>query len=605
MKRALALILALTMVMALVACGGDKPTSSAPTSTPDKSATTSTPATPDKPAEPEKPAEPKIYKTYTTYTAANACAVVDQTTGSINIQQHIAGTLYKVLPVDGKAVLSPLMAAEEPIDVNGDGVTWDIKLRKDLKWENGDPINADTFVYTFKMILDPKLVLAKANGAASNYIKILNGSAYYSQGKEGAAPVAWEDVGVKKIDEYTIRITCDAQATKTLVMRHFASRLTTPVYEPLFKECLSADGTTSTYGSTADKVLSCGPYKLENWQVGAVREFVKNENYVRADLINMDGVKVTVLEDAGTALQMFDKGEIDYLVLDAAARETYGDDPRINITPTRKVQCIEFNIYNTEKPILKNENFRKALYYATNREEMAKLTDGVPSPGVVGARSTAKADGTKFRELAADAGYIPANYGYDPTLAKQLFDQAMKDEGLSTLELTLLSSSSATNSAYTEYLQETWQNIFGIDKFKLNINLLPSAQASSTRKSWKTNPNAYEIVLASWDLTGGDFNPIKALVPYTTGSTTGNAPYDAYTELNDLYNESQLPENRLDEDKQNEFALKMEKYMIDHAVVVPTINGVTYAMFADRVILPLDGWDIELGFGAEFADIAQ
>ena len=59
MKRALALILALVMTMALVACGGDKPTSSTPsnptTSTPGTTnPSTSTPGT-DKPAEPADP----------------------------------------------------------------------------------------------------------------------------------------------------------------------------------------------------------------------------------------------------------------------------------------------------------------------------------------------------------------------------------------------------------------------------------------------------------------------------------------------------------------------------------------------------------------------
>ena len=605
MKRIAAFILAVIMVMALVSCGGDKPSStpSNPTQS-EKPAEPSKPSEPSKPTEPEKPAEPKIYKSYSTATAANAYAGIAQSTADIDIQSRIAGTLYKVLPIDGKAVLSPLMADGEPIDVNGDGVTWDIKLKKDLKWENGDPINADTFVYSMKMALDPKLVMAKASGAASNYIKILNGSAYYQQGKEGNTPVAWEDVGFKKMDEYTVRVTCDAQATKTLVMRHFASRLTTPIYEPLFKECLSADGTTTTYGSTADKIMSCGPFKIKNWQVGAVREYEKNPNYVRADLVKLDGVKITVLEDSGAALQLFEKGEINSVTLNTAGKAKYGDDPRINIVPSRRVYCIEFNTYNTEKPILNNENFRKALYYATNRLEMSKLTDAIPSPGIVGARSTAQADGTKFRELGDQAGYLPANYGYDPALAKEYFDKAMQEAGLTSLEITLLGKSNEAE-AYSEYLQETWQNIFGTDKFKLSINLLPSSQASATRKAWKTNPNAYEIVLASWDLTAGDSSPIKALSPYTTSYSSRNAPYDSYTELNDLYAESQLPENRLDEAKQNEIALKMEKYMVEHAVAIPTVNGVSYNMFSDNVILPLESWDIELQWGTEFFDLAQ
>ena len=610
MKRALALILALTMVMALVACGGDKPTGSTPSSTPDKSATTSTPADPGKsteptqPTEPEKPAEPKIYKTYSTSTASNAFAAIAQTTGDIDIQTRISGTLYKTLPIDGKAVLSPLMADGEPIDVNGDGVTWQIKLKKDLKWENGEPINADTFMYSWKQVLDPKLVLGKASGVASNYIKVLNASAYYGQGKEGAAPVAWEDVGFKKIDEYTLQITCDAQATKVDVMRHFCSRATSPIYQPLWEQCLSADGATTTYGSSQDKIISSGPFKLTNWTIGAVREFEKNENYARADLVKLDGVKVTVVEDSGTAMQLFEKGEIYYLSMSTAALDKYGDDPRIVYNPARVVYNIEFNTRNTEKPIINNENFRKALYYATNREEMAKLTNSVPSTGIVGNRSTPSADGTTFRQMAAAAGYEPDNYGYDPVLAKQLFDTAMKEENLTSLELTLLCVS-GTADAYAEYLQENWKNVFGADKFKLNINGMPKTQNSAARKSWQTDPNGYEICFSTWDLTAGDRNAVKALAPFTETYSNRNAPYDVHTELNALYAESQLPENRLDQDKQNEYAMKMEQYIIEHAVVVPTVNTVSKVMYADNVIMPLENWDIDMGWGMEFADLAQ
>ena len=66
MKRILALILALVMTMALVACGGDKTTTSTPSTTTPSTSTPSTtepskPAeTPTTPTEPAKPAEPKI-----------------------------------------------------------------------------------------------------------------------------------------------------------------------------------------------------------------------------------------------------------------------------------------------------------------------------------------------------------------------------------------------------------------------------------------------------------------------------------------------------------------------------------------------------------------
>ncbi len=607
MKRALALILALVMVMALVACGGNKSTSS--TSTPGTSTpgtsnpstsnpSTSNPSTP----EPVTPAEPKILKMYLTTAPANAWSPASNTAASSDIQKLVSGTLYKTLPVDGKAVLSPVLADSEPVDVNGDGLTWNIAISPDAKWENGEQINADTFLYTFKMVLDPKLVFSNASTAGTNHLTIVNAAEYYGQGKEGAAAVAWEDVGFKKVDEMTIQVTVTTPVNATLVMRHFSNSTTAPVYQPLFEQCLSADGASSTYGSAQDKIISSGAFKASNWVDGAAYEFVKNENFARADLVKLDGMTYTVVEDTGTRLQLFEKGELDYITLDTAALDTYGDDPRIMSIPGRRVYSIEFCSTSTEKPIISNENFRLALFYATNRAELGKLIGQDPATGLLSPTAIATADGTSLRQLAAAKGYEAANNGYDPTLAKQYFETALKEESLTSVELTVLCNSTMTNRC--EYLQENWQTVFGADKFKLNIDSQPSAQAGELRRGWKTNPNSYELTFTQWNLTSGDWDPITGLRAYTTTYSTRNAPYDDPT-VNALYAEANSAENRLNMDKRNELAMEIEKYLLEHAVVIPLTYETTYCMAADRVILPLEEYDSELGFGWYYCEIEQ
>ena len=127
MKRALALILALVMTMALVACGGNKTTTSTPsTSTPATSTPSTTepskPAeTPTTPTEPAKPAEPKILHLTSKTAAASGLSLVSTSEADSELQGYIQGKLYGYLPIDGKSALSPLLAAELPIDVNGDG----------------------------------------------------------------------------------------------------------------------------------------------------------------------------------------------------------------------------------------------------------------------------------------------------------------------------------------------------------------------------------------------------------------------------------------------------------------------------------------------------
>lgn len=58
----------------------------------------------------------------------------------------------------------PSMAASEPVDISGDGTVWQITLREDLEFEDGTAIDADTFDYSWSMLLDPYLLNVRASG---------------------------------------------------------------------------------------------------------------------------------------------------------------------------------------------------------------------------------------------------------------------------------------------------------------------------------------------------------------------------------------------------------------------------------------------------------
>ena len=106
MKKTLALIVALLMVLSLVACGGNKPTStpatpSNPTQSskpaePSKSSEPEKPSEPSKPAEPEKPAEPKILHLTSSAAAGNALSLISQSDADMEIQGLIQGKLYGI-----------------------------------------------------------------------------------------------------------------------------------------------------------------------------------------------------------------------------------------------------------------------------------------------------------------------------------------------------------------------------------------------------------------------------------------------------------------------------------------------------------------------------
>jgi oligopeptide transport system substrate-binding protein len=76
----------------------------------------------------------------------------------------------------------PAMAKSLPFDVDGDAVTWRIELRDDLEFEDGTKIDANTFDYSWRMLLDPKLLNDRASSLYSDTnLPLVNAEAYAKQ----------------------------------------------------------------------------------------------------------------------------------------------------------------------------------------------------------------------------------------------------------------------------------------------------------------------------------------------------------------------------------------------------------------------------------------
>ena len=78
-------------------------------------------------------------------------------TTSADRLKHLGTFVRAMVAKDGtKLEFVPQHAAELPT-VSEDGMTWTVKLRNDLKWTDGTPIDAYTYEYSIKMQIDPKL----------------------------------------------------------------------------------------------------------------------------------------------------------------------------------------------------------------------------------------------------------------------------------------------------------------------------------------------------------------------------------------------------------------------------------------------------------------
>lgn len=533
------------------------------------------------------------------------------TIGSLNPQTYInsyASTqIRRLSPIlydyfvndtgDG-IVLQGEVAEEDPIDVNGDGKTWQIKLRQGLTWENGDPINADTVMYTWKEVLDPTLANSRGGNFAKDVIEIAGAEDYY-EGKSD-----WDSVGLKKIDDYTVEIDTVAKQDAQEVMTHLSHPANCLVNEEYYEKGMNADRTETLYGTSADYWISGGPFKIESWQNDEEIHMVKNPNYVFADKIWLAGIDIRVVEDTSTQMQMFENGEVDYIAVPADSMAQYEEDPRLMTSYSNCVRHIVINSADPDQPILGNENFRLALFYGTDRKTLADMNYGIPADYIVPSNHIIDlATNTAFRDTEeGKANTDPVNYSYDPEKAKELFNKALEETGVDSVDLTMIYNDTAAYKAMSEFVQNSWQQLFGEDKFKLELQAMPSSQRGDQVRSWPTNPSAYELSWAGWSSTS--LMPWNAFKYWTSFYTAKNEPY-INDEFDATFNEACYGDNRFDDGVRLKDVDKMEDMLIQHAIIIPVYEIMDHYLKSDRVELTQDGWMNEVGWGWNFCKIKE
>lgn len=192
MKKFLALLLALAMVLSLAACGNK---------TPDASAQEDVVS---------GPAYDYTYRTSETALGNNW----NPHAWEVNIEQSMMN--YVLAPLVYSSIEDSLngvyqwtwIAADSVTDVTADhqddlikydvtlpegqtveettkGFVYEIKLNEDMKWEDGTPINADSYIYSMKALLDPTMKNYRANLYYAGESAVAGGAKYYFSLDEG------------------------------------------------------------------------------------------------------------------------------------------------------------------------------------------------------------------------------------------------------------------------------------------------------------------------------------------------------------------------------------------------------------------------------------
>lgn len=435
---------------------------------------------------------------------------------------------------DGKVELG--MA--ERVDVSDDKKVYTFHLR-DAKWSDGTPVTAYDFEYSFKRLLDPVVASAYAN---QGYY-ILNGEEY------NLGEITDPDlVGVKALDEKTLQVTLRAPT------KYFESLLGFISFKPSRKDLVEKYG--QAYAADADKMAYNGPFIIKEWKHEQEIVLEKNPDYWDKDKIKLDRVRILIINDPNTAYQMFENGELDFANVPTQLAEMVQKEGNPLTYMDSYEYFIRFNMKKEGKPYLGNENFRKAIGYAIDRQSYINMAfKGISKPATRHIPPTLSGLEKKFAEEFPLEFYPPTA---DVAKAKELLNKAMQELGISdpsqiTLEL-MVDDSSGTKDG-VEAIQDMLQRNLGI---KVDIKIVTYKERLQRMRA-----GDYEAMITRW---GPDYDDPMTYLDYWTlseGMINSGWTDEKYNEL------CNIAKTTTDFEKRNEIMFEAEKMLLEKGVVVP------------------------------------
>ena len=409
MNRKLFLFTLLAVVLLVAACGPQ------PTEAPAAPEEPAAPAATEAPAPTEAPAaEPLVLKIANTANITTWDPVKSFSTEAAYMA-NLYEQLLRINPPGAAEKFTPLLA--ERWESNEDGTVWTFYLRPDVKFHDGEPMNAEA-------------VKASIEAAKDH---------------AGASFIWWMLDSVEVVDDLTVNFNLTASAPIDLVA---SSLYGAWIVSPKALEAAAADENYFEAGVEA----GTGPYMLESYTPDQEIVFTRFEDYWGGwEEGQFDKVLVQIVAEATTQQQMLEGGDADLVT--RIPIENY-DSFQNNPDYTYYEEPSFFNyvgFFNVLRTPLDNAKVRQALSYAIPYDDI--ITIG------------AKGLGTQSRGPVPE-GVWPWSpevnqYTYDLEMAKSLLAEAGYEGGGFELRLTYAAEND-TEAAFAPLIKDSYAQI-GVD----------------------------------------------------------------------------------------------------------------------------------------------
>ena len=578
-KRALALLLAATMVFGLTACGGNGNNASNEADNAAEATDNTDDAAQPAETDTEEPAESTDAaqsdaastgeKILSVQVGPNPETIDPALNSAVDGGNMLLHSFECLLAVDKDGKLIPGQA--ESWETSEDGLTWTFHLRAGLKWSDGSDLTANDFVYSWKRVCDPNV--------AAPYAETVLGMV---AGYEDAIAGDLDALQVVAQDDSTLVVTLNAPCS------FFGSLAAFATLSPVQQATVETNG--DAWATAAETYVSNGPFYVSEWVPSSYIMMTKNPNYWNADAIKLDGIKWNLIEDANASYSAYQTGEVLF-IKDVPTEEipSLSDNPEFHVDPIIGTYYLSVN---TQREPFTDAKVRKALSLAIDREYVA----GTLMQGTYSAASNfmgpgwVDTDGSQFIDKAnGGQPYIDtANHEANVETAKQLLADAGYPDGEGLPSITYSTNDAGYHKVVAEYLQQAWAEL-GVE---LNVEIVEWASFTPMRRN-----GDYDASRNGWVGDYSDPSNMLDLLYSTNGNNDGkfnNAEYDAAMELS---------RTTLDAAERSEALHKAEDILMEEAGCIPVAYYNDFWLQSEKIT---DSWHSPYGYWYfMYADIAE
>lgn len=396
--------------------------------------------------------------------------------------------LFEGLTNNDPVTAKPVPGVAERWEISNEGRTYTFHLRPSF-WSNGDPVTAHDFVWSWQRALSPAI--------ASEYayqLYAIRNAEQFNNGKIAD----FAQVGVRAVDDRTLIVELKDPTPYFLDLCAFAT-----LY-PVHRGCIERWG--DNHWIKPGKIVSNGPYLLDQWRINDKVRLRKNPRYWNADTVALDIVDILPVGSPATALNLYLTGAAD-IIWDKGLIPTYllheaRQRPDCHTFAYLGSYFYRFNV--TRKPF-DDPRVRRALSMAVDRQQIVnKITRAGELPA------------THFTPPGIPGYEPPAGPGYDPDAARQLLAEAGYPGGNGFPKFKILfnkggGGSAGVNEQIALEIAAMWTKTLGIEcatenqEWKVYLNSMSTLDYDVCRSSWIGDYNDPNTFLDMF-VTGGGNN---------------------------------------------------------------------------------------------------